>query len=250
MSGSRKPAACRLGLHIRVPEEAVSAKMAPVNHDRRAALARAALSGYAHGPQASLIAREQGLNRLDESRVVVLVEGVSDQMALDTLATRRGRDLAAERVTVVPVGGAHGFGKAILDVRHLLDREVRLAGLCDASEDHVVRHGLSAAGVGSPGTRGEMEALDFYVCVEDLEDELIRALGAERAIAVLDSQGDRGSFEKLRLQPAWRNRPVDQQLRRFIGSGARRKLRYARLLAGSVDMANIPRPIVRLFTVL
>ena len=44
------------------------------------------------------------------SRAVVLVEGISDQRALTTLATRRGRDLEAEGVSVVPIGGAHAVG--------------------------------------------------------------------------------------------------------------------------------------------
>jgi hypothetical protein len=81
-----------------------------------------------------------------------------------------------------------------------------------------------------------MERLGFYVCVEDMEDELIRAIGAARVEALIDSQGDLGSFRSLRRQPEWRSRPAGAQLRRFLGRGARRKLRYARLLAGAVDL--------------
>lgn len=40
-------------------------------------------------------------------RAAVLVEGASDQAAVEALATRRGRDLAAEDVAVVAMGGAH-----------------------------------------------------------------------------------------------------------------------------------------------
>jgi Overcoming lysogenization defect protein-like, TOPRIM domain len=36
---------------------------------------------------------------------VVLVEGISDQVALETLATRRGRDLGSEGVGIVAMGG-------------------------------------------------------------------------------------------------------------------------------------------------
>jgi hypothetical protein len=39
-------------------------------------------------------------------RAVVLVEGLSDRCAVEALAERRGRDLRAERVSVVPIGGA------------------------------------------------------------------------------------------------------------------------------------------------
>src|SRR5207253_2012249 len=43
------------------------------------------------------------------SRAVVLVEGRSDEIAIRTLAARRGRDLAAEGVSVLAVGGAQAM---------------------------------------------------------------------------------------------------------------------------------------------
>lgn len=88
-----------------------------------------------------------------------------------------------------------------------------------------------------------MDRLGFYVCVEDLEDELVRAIGAGRVVELIDSQGDLGSFRSLQRQPPWRGQPVAAQLRRFLGSGARRKLRYARLLAGAVDLDRLPYPL-------
>jgi hypothetical protein len=88
-----------------------------------------------------------------------------------------------------------------------------------------------------------MERLGFYVCVEDLEDELIRAIGAAQVEALIDSQGDLGSFRSLQHQPEWRSQPAGAQLRRFLGSVARRKLRYARLLARSVDLDRLPHPL-------
>ena len=39
----------------------------------------------------------------DTSGTVVLVEGISDQAAIDTLAKRLGRDLENEGVTTVPI---------------------------------------------------------------------------------------------------------------------------------------------------
>ena len=49
-----------------------------------------------------------------------------------------------------------------------------------------------------------MEALGFFVCVEDLADELIRSLGAASVEAILDAHGDRGPFRTLQKQPEWR----------------------------------------------
>ncbi|MGI9016357.1 MAG: TOPRIM nucleotidyl transferase/hydrolase domain-containing protein [Euzebya sp.] len=42
---------------------------------------------------------------------VVLVEGVSDQVAVESLAARYGRDLTSEGVQVIPMGGAMGIGR-------------------------------------------------------------------------------------------------------------------------------------------
>ncbi len=120
---------------------------------------------------------------------------------------------------------------------------LRLTGLCDLGEENVFRRGLARAAIGTPRTRDDMERLGFYVCVEDLEDELIRAIGAGRAEMLMDSQGDLGSFRSLQRQPHWRGQPAQAQLRRFLGSGARRKLRYARLLAGAVDLDRLPHPL-------
>jgi hypothetical protein len=209
---------------------------------RRRELARDALSGYASGPDATIQATAEALAKVGDSRAVVLVEGISDQIALETLAGRRGRDLAAERVLILPIGGAQAA------VRFLLRLgpegvDVGLAGLCDAAEEEILRRGLARARLGSPQTRADMERLGFFVCVDDLESELIRAVGPAGVEALFDSQGDLGSFRTLQRQPAWRARPVEDQMRRFLGSGARRKLRYARLLVESVHLERVPHPL-------
>jgi hypothetical protein len=88
-----------------------------------------------------------------------------------------------------------------------------------------------------------MEKLGFYVCVEDLEDELIRAHGAAAVEQVIEAEGDLGAFRTLQKQPDWRGRPVEEQLRRFMGSGGSRKIRYARLLVDALDLERIPYPL-------
>jgi hypothetical protein len=177
-----------------------------------------------------------------DPRAVVLVEGTSDQIALETLAERRGRDLEAEQVAIVPIGGAQAIG-GFLERFGPQGLDVRLAGLCDAGEERDFRRGLERAGLGSDLTRAEMEALGFYVCDVDLEDELIRALGAEAVEHIAEGQGDLGAFRTLQKQPAWRGRPREEQLRRWMGSGGRRKIRYARLLVEALDLTKMPRPL-------
>src|SRR5829696_7428397 len=88
--------------------------------------------------------------RRDHPRAVVLVEGVSDQLALEALAERRGRNLAAEGVSIVPIGGAHAIEE------------------------------------------------------------------------VIDAHGELGTFRTLQKQPAWRGRPTEAQLRRWLGSQSRK----------------------------
>jgi len=177
-------------------------------------------------------------------RAVVLVEGISDQRAVEALAERRGRDLAAERVSVVPIGGAQAIGR-FLERFGPRGSDLRLAGLYDVAEEADFRRGLERAGLGSGLTRKDMERLGFYACVADLEDELIRALGADRVQQVVEAHDDLVPFRTLQRQPAWQGRPIEEQLRRFMGSGGRRKIRYARYLVDALEPVDVPRPLDR-----
>ena len=176
------------------------------------------------------------------AKAVVLVEGLSDQAALEALAKRQGRDLDAEGVSIVSIGGAQAIGK-FLDRFGPKGLDLRLAGLYDAGEERDFRRGLERAGLGDDLTRAEMERLGFFVCVADLEEELIRALGVTAVEDVVDAQGDLGAFRSLQRQPPWRDRPPEEQLRRFFGSGSGRKIRYARLLVEALDLEQVPRPL-------
>src|SRR3954464_3957230 len=153
---------------------------------------------------------------------IVVVEGESDRAALVRLAERRGRDLAAESVAILPVGGAPALPR-FLSSFGALAPHVRLAGLCDAGEaDHFRR----ALGPSAP----------CYVCDADLEDELVRAVGTARLEQIIAGQGgaeqnNRGqgelhSFRTPEKQPAQRTRTLEQQLGVFLGN---RKIRYAPL---------------------
>lgn len=175
---------------------------------------------------------------------VIVVEGVSDQRALEALAERRGRDLDAEGVAVVPIGGAQAIDR-FLRRFDPTRAGARLAGLCDAAEEARFRRGLERAGLGSGLGHADMERLGFYVCREDLEDELIRALGVGAVERIVDAQGELGSFRTLQKQAPWRGRRPEEQLRRFMGSGGSRKIRYATLLVDALDLSNVPRPLDR-----
>ena len=140
------------------------------------------------------------------------------------------------------MGGAHAVARYL---RQFGPQGARasLAGLCDAGAEDIVRRGLAVAGVGSPRSRADLGRMGFHVCVEDLEDELIRAAGTALVEELFGGQGDLGSFRIMQRQPAWRGRPPEAQLRRFLGAGSQRKLRYARLLVEAIDLNRMPKPL-------
>jgi hypothetical protein len=175
-------------------------------------------------------------------RAVVLVEGISDRVALETLAKRRGRDLAAEGVEVVAMGG-------ITNTRAFASRYgphglgVPLAGLYDAADEAKLRHGLAAAGLGAGLDHDGLSGLGFYKCSADLEDELIRALGVEAVEAVIEAAGEARSLRLLAGMPAQRDWTREAVLRRFMGVRSGRKARYAALLVEALEPCRAPEPL-------
>jgi hypothetical protein len=178
-------------------------------------------------------------------RAVVLVEGESDRVAVNTLACRFGRDLAVEGVHVVAMGGitntracATHYGPRGLGVA--------LAGLYDAPEEAKLQHGLAAAGLGAALDAGSLTGLGFYKCSVDLEAELIRALGVEAVEAVIEAAGEARSLRLLTGMPAQRGWTRDAVLRRFLGSRSGRKARYAELLVDALEPGGVPEPLAAL----
>ena len=164
-----------------------------------------------------------------EIRGVVLVEGDSDRRALETLALRQRLDLRAEGVVIEAMGG-------VTNVRAYVRRyhEMLRASMCDAAEENLVRRALERAG---------LDPEIVSACDADLEDELIRALGVEAVEQVIEAQGDLESFRKMQQQPAQRERTIEQQLHRFMGTKGGRKIAYAPLLVEALDLDRVPRPL-------
>jgi OLD-like protein len=178
-------------------------------------------------------------------RTVVLVEGDSDRLAVHAVARRDGRDLAAEGIEVVPMGGitntrafALRYGPRGLDVR--------LAGLYDAPEESFVRRGLAAGGFSTALEPEGLPALGFFTCSANLEDELIRALGTEAVEDVIEAAGEARSLKLLTGMPAQRGWTRDAVLRRFLGSQSGRKARYATLLVEALEPGHVPDPLASL----
>ena len=148
--------------------------------------------------------------------MVIAVEGTSDRTVLLAIARRLGIPL--DGVTIEPIGGAHGVRRFVAG----LGSEVHVRGLCDEREAPLFRRVLD----------------DVYVCVPDLEAELIRALGPERVVELVDD-----SFRTLQRQPFHRDRPLDAQLHRWLRSISTRSPRYLPLFVDALDLDRIPAPL-------
>ncbi|MFD8934193.1 TOPRIM nucleotidyl transferase/hydrolase domain-containing protein [Streptomyces sp. NPDC059578] len=166
-------------------------------------------------------------------RAAVLLEGPSDVAAVDALAGRRGRDLTAEGVCVLSIGGAMSVGR----YAQLLGPPglgLRLAGLCDAAERPYYARGFTRAGA---------RPQDFFVCAADLEDELIRVLGVARVEELVRAEGDLRALRTFLQQPAQRDRSPQQQFRRFFGTKKGRKIHYGRVLVEALEPDRVPAPL-------
>jgi predicted ATP-dependent endonuclease of OLD family len=179
---------------------------------------------------------------VESPRAVVLVEGISDRAPVETLAARLGRDLAAEGVLVVPIGGAHAIGK-VLEHYGPDGLGIRVAGLCDAGEERHFARALERAGLAPAVGREDMERAGFFVCDVDLEDELVRSLGPDAVERLIEDQGESSRYRTFQKQLQKRGLSREQQLHGFMWN---RKIRYAPLLVEALDLGHVPRPLGRL----
>ena len=157
-------------------------------------------------------------------RTVVLVEGASDLAAVETAADVVKADL--DGVVVVPMGGAMSIRRFVS-----LLGGVRVIGLCDVAE----RGHFERAGVAS-----------IITCDPDLEYELMRALGNDAVLRVLEQEGDLAAFRVFQNQPAQRERSLDRQLHRFFGTIGGRKEKYGRALTAALPADGLPLPLLQL----
>ncbi|MFJ2091005.1 TOPRIM nucleotidyl transferase/hydrolase domain-containing protein [Streptomyces sp. NPDC087901] len=166
-------------------------------------------------------------------RTAVLLEGPSDAAAVNALAARCGRNLAAEGICVLPMGGAMSVGRyaRLLGPPGL---DLRLTGLCDEAERPYYTRGLE---------RADAAEREFFVCAADLEDELIRALGVNRVRELIEAEGDLRALQTFLHQPAQQGRTPQQHLRRFLGTKKGRKIHYGRVLVEALDPDRVPAPL-------
>jgi hypothetical protein len=123
------------------------------------------------------------------TRVVVLLEGHSDAVAVRVLCRRAGLPVESDALVLRDMHGVTNVG------RHLREIEPgdRVLGLCDFAERRFVARALRAGGR-TVESDDDLPRWGFEVCDRDLEDELVRALGPERVLEVLRDLGELGRF--------------------------------------------------------
>ena len=196
---------------------------------------REAVAAWAAGGDGAVAAGEltKELVSATALRTAVLVEGVSDLAALERLAVRRRRDLDADGVCIVPMGGATSI-RRFVDLLGPDGLGIRLAGLCDLRELGFFERALARVGLGLDG---------FFVCDPDLEGEFIRALGTPTVERVIELEGEARAYDIFRQQPAQRDRPDEHLLHRFMGTHSGRKEQYGRALVDALDLDRVPKPL-------
>ena len=188
--------------------------------------------------RATEILIERAVTRAGQAETVVLVEGLSDQIAVEVVAARSGLALEDEGIAVVPMGGATNIARFLTRFRH-----ARVSGLYDVGERRHFERGLNRVGL---DTTNGLAELGFFACDRDLEDELIRAVGTARVERVIDAEGEAASYRRLQHEPFHRGGAPERQLHRFMSSHSGRKYRYARLLCEALEATRTPRPLADL----
>jgi hypothetical protein len=179
---------------------------------------------------------------------LVLVEGDSDAAAVRALSELIGCDLGLAHIQIRSSAGVTNFSRVLEGFVH----EHPNAGICgmyDTADEWHVRRALTNVAI-PIAAHESLEAYGFFACVADLEDELIRALGTDEVERVLQAQDELHSFRRFQAMPQHRFSPVHQQLRRFLGTRATRKIRSARCLVQAMDIARLPPPLLKLADIL
>jgi predicted ATPase len=177
------------------------------------------------------------------AKKIMFVEGPSDHLAILALAKKKNLSLDSLGVSIVTLNGA-GILTWYLKLFGPSGFGLSLCGLCDS--DHLSEWSkvLEGAGLGTNLSQATMEAIGFFVCVRDLEDELIKALGLAKVIQIIDQIGDNGAWNIFCQQPKNKGLSQAEQLHAFL---TKRKVLYAPLLVSKLS-TTIPRPLEEVLT--
>lgn len=201
------------------------------------------MPSYVSGPAAATEPRRLALEQIADARRIVLVEGVTDQIVVEAMAARRGVDLRACGAVVAPMGGAHAIDTFLAAIAARDHPPERVGGLCDEREAIVFARALARSGGHVDGAVGGLAELGYFVCVPDLEAELVRAVGLPTVERLIGEQDEERAWRRLRGQAAWVGRRRHEQVHRFLRAKAGRMHRYAPLLVAELEPGREPAPL-------
>ena len=161
---------------------------------------------------------------------VIAVEGPSDRIIVNRVATALGFDLDQHDVVLVETSGCgdmkvvetiFGDGGFGIPLYELIDE--------DAKSDTARRHGVDPS---------ELEGCSVFVSVKDLEDEYVQAVGAkalwDRMKAV--STFSKNVFRLCEVEPD--GYPTEANLAQFIREKSNRKIPSALVATELIDASN------------
>ncbi|WP_029202167.1 hypothetical protein [Ornithinimicrobium pekingense] len=182
--------------------------------------------------------------RAEAGPVLVLLEGPSDVAALGAVLGRCAPRVPRTAYRLVDMGGVTNTAAHLRAAR--ADRPSwPVLGLCDEAESWVVARALQQQGV-EAGDGADLAQHGFFVCRRDLEEELIRALGVEGCLLLLERAGLGHRFRSFSRQRVWADRPVRERLHRFAGVASGRKILLARQMAAALPAESVPPPLAAL----
>ena len=94
--------------------------------------------------------------------------------------------------------------------------------------------------VGFAIARSPLVKTAFFACDPDLEGELVRALGTDRMLALVEERGQLHAFRVYQKQPDKRGRPLEAQLHGWLHNW---KVRYAAALVDALELERVPPPL-------
>jgi len=145
------------------------------------------------------------------------------------------RNFDAEGVTILNLQGGGGFA-AHYELFGPPGLKMDVLGLCDEDKEQTWIDALQNAGV-PVADRAFLNAKGFYVCMKDLEDELISSLGIPAVQAIISAQGAGPAFAAFAQQPKKKTLSATDQLRGFIHGD---NIRWVIHLIDALDLAKLP----------
>ncbi len=166
------------------------------------------------------------------ARRIMFVEGLADRIIVEAAAQAIGFSLDREGVSVFALDGADKFAH-VLSIVGAAGFDLPICGICDEDRE--------ASWAGKLGVKiKDLESIGFFVARADLEEEYIRAVGAQTVAAALIAAGAAREQGILQSTGAAALADVtDKQLGTFLSSVDSRKVPAARLVGPMLTAAHV-----------